>query len=197
MKPEGAEQYADQADDKNLMPSMVVRQQRIQMGFKSANQTKVGKSGQQQTDSLQPVPSLSSSSLPIRSTENVGAGAQPTFDQDGLVVPKKVLHHPISAAQPIFKDLNRELKFNQVRGKNVLEQKSELKRVLERLEDNKKKREAEQERLNRRTSLELRLEERAERIAKETSKSHPDAPSSTTGSCDLLSNFGIKSSITR
>ena len=64
-----------------------------------------------------------------------------------------------------IRELNRELKFNQTRGKNVLDQKSELKKALERLEAGKRRKEIELERLGRRTSLELRLEERAQRLA--------------------------------
>lgn len=117
-----------------------------------------------------------------------GSVQQQMFDQDGLVLPKRVLHHPVSVAQPIIRDLNRELKFNQIRGKNVLDQKSELKKALEKLEESKRRREAEQERLNRRTSLELRLEERAEKIAKESGP-QPDGAAT----CNPLSNFSIKS----
>lgn len=135
---------------------------------------------------------------------------QQLFDQDGLVIPKRVLRHPVSVAQPIIRDLNRELKFNQVRGKNVLDQKSELKKALEKLEETKRRKEAEQERLSRRTSLELRLEERAERIAKEagstssgsSSSLNPQmAPASSSGKakpqanvCKQANEFTLKSS---
>lgn len=76
-------------------------------------------------------------------------------------------HHHHHQQQPIIRDLNRELKFNQTRGKNVLDQKSELKRVQEKMADARRRKEQEQERLNRRSSLELRLEERAQKIAKD------------------------------
>lgn len=78
--------------------------------------------------------------------------------------------NPITSKQhqhPIMRDLNRELKFNQINGKNVLEQKSELKRVQERIAEARRRKEAEQERLSRRSSLELRLEERAKKLARE------------------------------
>lgn len=192
MKPESA-------DDKNVMPSMVVRQQRILMGQISANprasqlapSAAAPLGAKQRSDLAQGSSSIPLSSMLACDSLSATSSQQPLFDQDGLVVPKKVLQHPCSAAQPIFKDLNRELKFNQVRGKNVLEQKSELKKVMEKLEDSKRRREAEQERLNRRTSLELRLDERAQRLAQEGAKA-PDATSSTTA------NFAsIKSTVTR
>lgn len=126
------------------------------------------------------------------------------FDQDGLVLPRRVPHHPpcqIGGQQPTtIRDLNRELKFNQIRGNNVLDKKSELKKALEKLEATKRRKEAEQERLTRRTSLELRLEERAERIAKESGTSNE---SSAIGNCNSptsgqqLANFTIKSSSSR
>lgn len=165
-------------EEKNVMPSVVLRQQRFQLGA-SANQSR----------DFPQVNPTSSSSI------STSANEQQQFDQDGLVLPKRLLHAPLG--QPIMRDLNRELKFNQIRGKNVLEQKSELKRALEKLEESKRKKEAEQERLNRRTSLELRLEERAERIAKgqlEPTLSSQDTSKEAT--CSPLSNFSIKS-ITR
>lgn len=193
MKPESA-------DEKNVMPSMVVRQQRILMGQISANPraSQLGSSTAASISAkLRPESIQSSSSIPLGSmlacdSSSATSSQQPLFDQDGLVVPKKILQHPNSAhAQPMFKDLNRELKFNQVRGKNVLEQKSELKRVMEKIEEGKRRREAEQERLNRRTSLELRLDERAQRLANESAKA-PDSASSAGA------NFaGIKSTMTR
>lgn len=69
----------------------------------------------------------------------------------------------------LMRDLTRELKFNQISGKNVLDQKSELKRVQERMAEARRRKDAEQDRLNRRSSLELRLEERAQKIAKDSS----------------------------
>lgn len=131
----------------NLMPSMVVRQQKLQTGanlfqnlIKPTNPT-----SEPQTQHL--------------------------FDQDGLILPKRLPQHSNnnnSQQYPIIRDLNRELKFNQIRGKNVLDQKCELKKVQEKMADARKRREAEQERLNRRSSLEMRLEERAQKLAKES-----------------------------
>lgn len=92
----------------------------------------------------------------------------PNFDHEGLVVPHKLIQTKI-AAQPFIGDLNKELKFNASSGKSVLNQKSELRKAMDKIQDTRKKREAEAERLGRRTDLELRLEQIAERIDKETS----------------------------
>jgi len=187
--------------DKNLMPSMVVRQQQqFKMGM-SANEKGPGiakrSSDAAKTRTQGQLPSCLTNLGQLKVAGELGevgqqqAQSQPS-DHSGLVLPRRLLPpHPVSVAQPIIRDLNRELKFNQIRGKNVLDQKSELKKALEKLNETKRKREAEQERLNRRTSLELRLEERAERIAKETS-SQADQPTT----CNSLGNFSIKS-ITR
>lgn len=179
------------SSDKNVMPSVILRQQRIQMGI-SANQR-----GEQTSQQL--LNPTSSSIFTANEQQQ-----QQVFDQDGLVLPKRVVHRPVSLAQPIIRDLNRELKFNQIRGKNVLDQKSELKKALEKLEESKRKKEVEQERLNRRTSLELRLEERAERIARNSVEpsqqlvGQQQQPTTagvegTAATCNSLSNFSIKS----
>lgn len=174
------------SSDKNVMPSVILRQQRIQMGI-SANQR-----GEQTSQQL--LNPTSSSIFTANEQQQ-----QQVFDQDGLVLPKRVVHRPVSLAQPIIRDLNRELKFNQIRGKNVLDQKSELKKALEKLEESKRKKEVEQERLNRRTSLELRLEERAERIARNSVEPSQQQQPTTAGvegtaaTCNSLSNFSIKS----
>lgn len=196
MKPESIESGGSATTDKNVMPSMVVRQQRIQMGIGSAiNQRGPARRPGEEA----PAPSCS-----IMSANELLLGAQvqqqhqqgqQQFDQDGLVLPKRLVHHPVSVGQPIIRDLNRELKFNQIRGKNVLDQKSELKKALEKLEESKRRREAEQERLNRRTSLELRLEERAERIAKESQteeEQQQQQAGEQAATCKPLSNFLIK-----
>lgn len=102
----------------------------------------------------------------------VEPSSQQTFDKDGMVLPRRLVQHSALIngnldQYPIIRDLNRELKFNQIRGKNVLDQKSEFKRVQEKIVNARRRREDEQERLNRRSSLEMRLEERAQKIAKE------------------------------
>lgn len=195
--------------DKNLMPSMVARQQRqqLQLGTIAAkNDNTAGAHWNRHDETNQVNQQNLFASSSIMAANELSSGIQKQmFDQNGLVLPRRLLHHSSCApGQPptTIRDLNRELKFNQVRGKNVLDQKSELKKALEKLEANKKRKEAEQERLNRRTSLELRLEERAERLAREGNKSSSetevDDKTGNKGSQtarNALSNFNIKSSV--
>lgn len=215
--------------EKNVMPSVVARQQRLQMSNAAAaaaaalanQQPRPASSNSRTSGNLEENLTRSSVSTPflLKSAHELGAlptARQQEFDHNGLVLPKRVAHHPaLPTAQPIIRDLNRELKFNQIQGKNVLDQKSELKKALEKLEEGKKKKAVEQERLNRRTSLELRLEERAERIAKEadlqqqqqrqqqqhqnpqtiTTQQQPETQrdSSSPAACNPLRNFTIRS----
>lgn len=196
------------AGDKNVVPSMVVRQQRFQqLGISAIPAHKRDQSAASSSSAAHPseesISSLMSAANELSGSIQQQQQQAQLFDQDGLVVPKRVLHHPASAAQPIIRDLNRELKFNQVRGKNVLEQKSELKKAMERLEESRRKKEAEQERLGRRTSLELRLEERAQRIAKESgsqsaASSAPGVPEKgTSTACNSIGGFSLRPSVAR
>lgn len=197
MKPEDKTQQVGTttADDKNLMPSMVARQQRIHLGHganqrsttSSNNASKILTTGDDEPSHVNTQFLLKSAQEASQNNNNQHLRQE--FDQNGLILPRRVPNHPVSVAQPIIRDLNRELKFNQIRGKNVLEQKSELKKALEKLEESKKKKEVEQDRLNRRTSLELRLEERAVRLARETDVQTGGDASTT---CNPR-NFSIKS----
>lgn len=168
--------------DKNVMPSMVVRQQKqlISGGGIGIHQRPASATGCESSHGAESTTSsllLEAAKRTNQPPSQLQQQQQQQFDQNGLVIPKRVPHHPVFADQPTIRDLNRELKFNQVRGNNVLDKKSELKKALEKLEESKRKKEAEQERLSRRTSLEMRLEERAERIAKETTTSNSSSSS--------------------
>jgi len=80
------------------------------------------------------------------------------------VIPKKLVNPCLESRDK--KDLHRELMFNQKTGKNVLNQKSELTKVLEKRLDNKKKKEIEEDKkCVRRNSFERKLEEQALKIA--------------------------------
>jgi len=156
--------------DKNLMPSMVVRQQKNQNTCLGSDARNNERDHQIKSTSQATTLDQLFEEAEKRSQQNSNQRTQHCFTQEGLVLPKRVLpvfshSHQIDGQQDTIKDLNRELKFNQSRGKNVLNQKSELKKAMEKLEANRRKKEAEQERLTRRTSLELRLEERAQRLA--------------------------------
>ncbi|GAB6029591.1 hypothetical protein CHUAL_005333 [Chamberlinius hualienensis] len=83
-------------------------------------------------------------------------------DEDGIIIPKKLVQ-----SQPNSKEkqsLHKELLFNQKIGKNVLGQRSELKKAMDKFQDEQKKKELEVERLNKRSALEKKLEEQANKL---------------------------------
>lgn len=87
-------------------------------------------------------------------------------DEDGLILPKKLINPCLESKD--FKDLHRELKINQRIGKDVLHQKSELTKVLEKRarakEQKEKETQEEAKKLQRKTSFEKKLEEQALKI---------------------------------
>ncbi|CAM1324211.1 Uncharacterised protein g8598 [Pycnogonum litorale] len=88
------------------------------------------------------------------------------FDEGGLIVPKKIANPCIECRER--QDINKELLFNKKIGKNVLGQKSELKKVMEKFHDDLKKKEIDQERIANRSSFEKRLDEQAKKLKETT-----------------------------
>ncbi|KAM7308929.1 uncharacterized protein ISCGN_012560 [Ixodes scapularis] len=95
----------------------------------------------------------------IQSGENMG---RVQMGEDGLIVPRKPLNPCAESAER--KNLHKELLFNQKIGKNVLGQKTELQKVMEKMKDEHKRKELEEERQRGRTALEKRLEEQANKL---------------------------------
>lgn len=173
----------DVSQDSNIMPSMIARQQKLKnMNIIEANKfphkltstIKNANNDSNTQDCTDAGTNCNSHSNDHHNKYTVKVDMSKSsdakthlFDQDGLVVPKKLTQVYSSSTNPMIKDLNRELKFNKVCGKDVLNQKSELKKVMKNIQESKKRREAEQEMLNRRTPLELRLGQIAERLAKD------------------------------
>lgn len=121
-----------------------------------------------QQDNITPSILVKQNKFSINSDTQISSAGpmERTIDEDGLILPKRLpQHHTILNNNSKQCPLIRELKFNQVRGKNVLDQRSEFKKVQERILNARRRKEAEQERLKRRSSLEVRLEERAQKIA--------------------------------
>jgi len=86
-------------------------------------------------------------------------------DEDGLILPKKLINPCLESKE--IKDLHRELKINQRIGKDVLHQKCELTKVLEkraRAKEQKEKEAQEGKQLQRKTSFERKLQEQALKI---------------------------------
>ncbi|EFN85895.1 Protein FAM107B [Harpegnathos saltator] len=91
----------------------------------------------------------------------------PHMGPDGLILPKKPYNPCLTSTN--HKDLHRELLFNQKIGRNVLNQKSELQRALEKQREAVSRREAERSREENykddpRTALQRAIEQRARHI---------------------------------
>jgi len=93
---------------------------------------------------------------------------QDRFDEKGLIIPKKLVNPNLEASEK--KNLHRELKFNAKAGVNVLNQKSELQKVLDKQKDKKAVKELEAQRQEELTPLQKAMHERAQKIEKETEK---------------------------
>ncbi|XP_039295754.1 protein FAM107B isoform X2 [Nilaparvata lugens] len=81
---------------------------------------------------------------------------------EALIVPRKI-HNPCIESTD-RQNLHRELLFNQRIGKNVLNQKSELQKALEKHKDNQARKEVEMQKQEEKTPLERVIEERARRL---------------------------------
>ncbi|XP_018057898.1 PREDICTED: protein FAM107B isoform X3 [Atta colombica] len=106
----------------------------------------------------------------------------PHMGPDGLILPKKPYNPCLISTN--HKDLHRELLFNQKIGKNVLNQKSELQRALEKQREAASRREAERIREESykddpRTALQRAIEQRARHIqlTQEQSRTTMEPPS--------------------
>ncbi|XP_034186724.2 uncharacterized protein LOC117607289 [Osmia lignaria lignaria] len=100
----------------------------------------------------------------------------PHMGPDGLILPRKPYNPYLTSSN--HKDLRRELLFNQKVGKNVLNQKSELQRALEKQREAASRREAEKNREENykddpRTALQRAIEQRAKHIEMTLEQSQP------------------------
>ncbi|XP_017798344.1 PREDICTED: uncharacterized protein LOC108579339 isoform X1 [Habropoda laboriosa] len=100
----------------------------------------------------------------------------PHMGPDGLILPRKPCNPYLTSSN--HKDLRRELLFNQKVGKNVLNQKSELQRALEKQREAASRRAAEKNREENykddpRTALQRAIEQRAKNIEMALEQSQP------------------------
>ncbi|CAG9862954.1 unnamed protein product [Phyllotreta striolata] len=86
----------------------------------------------------------------------------PLFDEDGLIIPRK-LPNPVKENAD-RQNLHRELLFNQKIGKNVLNQKTELQRALEKQKENLAKKQLEEHISAQTPELEKVIADRAKRL---------------------------------
>ncbi|XP_053971106.1 uncharacterized protein LOC128872446 [Hylaeus volcanicus] len=115
----------------------------------------------------------------------------PHMGPDGLIVPRKPYNPYLTSGN--HKDLRRELLFNQKIGRNVLNQKSELQRALEKQREAASRREAEKNREENykddpRTALQRAIEQRAKHIEMALEQSQP----TTEPSSNLLATARAK-----
>lgn len=89
-------------------------------------------------------------------------GTTPPCQTEALIMPRK-LPNPYLQSQD-RQNLHRELLFNQKIGKNVLNQKSELQRAMEKHKDTQIRKELEMQKQENRSPLEKVIEERARRL---------------------------------
>ncbi|XP_025415035.1 uncharacterized protein LOC112686806 [Sipha flava] len=132
-----------------------------------------------------PVTSLSGTFLTPSKTDNKGLDGQKhqlsklndmtmatdctrDMHQDGLILPRKPVNPCLTSAD--HQNLHRELLFNQKIGKNVLGQKSELQKALEKHKRTQTQKEIEQQKNSCRTPFERIIEERAKKIETQMEK---------------------------
>ncbi|KRT86054.1 hypothetical protein AMK59_1615, partial [Oryctes borbonicus] len=87
--------------------------------------------------------------------------APPLLSEDGLIIPRKLPNPVLDNTDR--QNLHRELLFNQKIGKNVLNQKSELQKALEKHKTNVAKKHYENNKLSRAAELEKVIADRARR----------------------------------
>ncbi|XP_063230281.1 actin-associated protein FAM107A [Bacillus rossius redtenbacheri] len=104
--------------------------------------------------------------LEKRNRRNTGAAPAapplPPFSPEGLILPRKPANPCLESSD--HKNLHRELLFNHRIGKNVLNQKSELQKALEKHKELQLKKELQQQQESSKSVLERVIEERAKRL---------------------------------
>jgi len=93
---------------------------------------------------------------------------QDRCDEQGLIIPKKLVNPNLESSDK--KSLHKELKFNQKAGVNVLNQKTELQRALEKQKDKKALKDQEVVKQEELTPLQKAIDARAQKIEKEMEK---------------------------
>lgn len=95
------------------------------------------------------------------------------LDPEGLIIPKKIPNPCVESREAM--DLNREIKWNAKTGINVLASKSELQKVMEKRNQDRKIQEKLSEKNSNKTPFQIKLEERAKRL-EQLSKGHTEDP---------------------
>uniref|UniRef100_A0A0P4WK83 Protein FAM107B n=2 Tax=Scylla TaxID=6760 RepID=A0A0P4WK83_SCYOL len=101
-------------------------------------------------------------SSPAKKEKDAGEGNKGRMDENGLIMPKKLVNPCLESTEK--KSLHRELLYNQKRGVNVLNQKTELQKAMEKHNDKKVLKEIQKEKEAALTPFQKALDERAQRI---------------------------------
>ncbi|XP_019764051.2 protein FAM107B isoform X3 [Dendroctonus ponderosae] len=124
--------------------------------------------------SKSPASPVSPTQLPEEAREEMipERRSPPLLTDDGLIAPRKPIN-PVRE-DPGRQSLHRELLFNQKIGKNVLNQKSELQRALEKHKDNVAKKQLESYVAEKTPELEKVIADRARRLESPAKKDNED-----------------------
>lgn len=95
------------------------------------------------------------------------------LDENGLIMPKKLVNPCLESTDK--KSLHRELLYNQKRGVNVLNQKTELQKAMEKHNDKKVLKEIQKEKEAALTPFQKALDERAQKIEQSEKAENKDA----------------------
>ncbi|XP_053638327.1 uncharacterized protein [Cherax quadricarinatus] len=109
--------------------------------------------------------------------------SQGRIDERGLIMPKKLVNPYLESSDK--KNLHRELMFNQKRGVNILNQKTELQKAMEKHNDKKIFKEQEKEKQASMTPFQKALDERAQKIEQMEKAENKSTEDEKTPSCEF------------
>jgi len=113
---------------------------------------------------MQGVRKISTSSDTSDPDSRMISSGKPDLDENGLVIPKK-LYNPCMASA-VSKDLRQEIKWNAKAGINVLDNKTELQRAMEKKERKRQDKQRLEEEESNRSPFQKMLDDRAKRLEK-------------------------------
>ncbi|KAG0719697.1 Protein FAM107B [Chionoecetes opilio] len=119
-------------------------------------------------------------------TKKEEAAANPErMDDKGLIMPKRLVNPNMESTEK--KSLHKELLYNQKRGMNVLNQKTELQKAMEKHNDKKVLKEIKKEKEAALTPFQKALDERAQKIEQQMEKveSKDDDENEKKGTCEF------------
>ncbi|ROT78058.1 hypothetical protein C7M84_003241 [Penaeus vannamei] len=109
--------------------------------------------------------------------------ASERLDGRGLIMPKKLVNPCLESSDKM--NLHRELKFNQKMGVNVLNQKTELQKAMEKHNDKKVLREQQEKKQAEMTPFQKALDERAQKIEQMEKAEKGNVENEQTPSCEF------------